>query len=119
MDEYQEEKYLEMDKIHDECLHLYKYLSRLRRPSMPAQLREDGTKDKFTNEGKRHIDRIMLQITQAMTFVTFITKTADGYLQLLQTPEYAEEIGREGLQKIHTFLEEYANLMSEEYSLYQ
>ena len=114
MDEHQE-----MDRIHDECLHLYKYLARLRRPSMPAQLCEDGTKDKFTNEGKRHIDRIMLHITQAMTFVTFITKTADGYLQLLQTPEYAKEIGREGLQKIHTFLEEYANLMSEEYSLYQ
>ena len=109
MDEHQE-----MDRIHDECLHLYKYLSRLRRPSMPAQLCEDGTQDKLTREGKRHIDRIMLQITQAMTFVTFITKTADGYLQLR-----AEEIGREGLQKIHTFLEEYANLMSEEYSLYQ
>ena len=114
MDEHQE-----MDRIHDECLHLYKYLSRLRRPSMPAQLREDGAQDKLTREGKRYVNRIMLQLTQAMTFVMFITKTADGYLQLLQTPERAEEIGREGLQKIHTFLEEYANLMSEEYSLYQ
>ena len=114
MDEQQE-----MDSLQEKCLRLCEYWAYLREIPMPARMYEDDTKEEFTSEGLRYVSRAAFQFEQALTFSGFITKTADSYFQLLREPEQAEEIGREGLQRLHAFLEEYTRLLAEEYSWYQ
>ena len=105
----------ELDSIHEKVFQLCKELAHLRKIPMPERVFEDEVLEEFTFEGEVYVNRSALQFCQMMEFNSFITALANGYLQLLREPERAEETGREGLRRLHAFLEEYAGLLSQEY----
>lgn len=104
----------ELDSIHEKVFQLCKELAHLRKIPMPERVFENEVLEEFTSEGEVYVNRSALQFCQMIAFNGFITTIADGYLQLLHGPEQAREIGREGLRKLHLFLEEYTGLLSQE-----
>ena len=104
----------EMDSLHEKTFQLCKKLAHIRKIPMPERLFEDVAQEELTAEGEVYINRCALQFRQMMEFNRFITALEASYLQLLRAPEQAEEIGREGLRKLHAFLEEYTGLLSQE-----
>lgn len=108
------DKRSEMDSLHAETLRLCEQWAQVRKIPMPNCMYE-GEKE-LTGEGEAYVNCCAIQLCQMMEFHGFITITAESYFQLLQEPGRAEEIGREGLRKLHVFLEEYTYLLEEEYS---
>lgn len=106
------DKQSEMNSLHEETFQLCKQWAYLRKIPMSEQMFENT--GKFTVRGETYINRSAIQFCQAVEFHRFITALGESYFRLFEEPGRAEEVGREGLEKLHIFLKEYTRLLTEE-----
>lgn len=106
----------EWDRIEEEVMRLCGCMARVRKLPMPEKMFKREAECEFSPEGRIYAERCALQVGQLLEFKRFISIVADSYLQLLEEPEQAEKIGREGLEKLHAFLKDYTRLLAEELS---
>lgn len=104
----------EREQIREKSMRMCEYLAKIGAVSLPQRELKDA--EHLTREEEVYVNRCSLQLGQILTLNSFITAAAEGCLRLLRKPERAEEIGREGLETLHGFLEEYTGLLAEEYS---
>lgn len=94
------DKHLAREWLQTQCLRLSKYAALVRQADVTPEQRA-------------------LQCFQNLALVNFLSAMQRNAFRLLEAPEAAEEIAAESLERIYTFLEEYADLIEQEYSCYK
>lgn len=99
---------IERESIQRAGMRLCEYLARVRAKPI--------SEEKTEAEKEAYINRSVSQLGQIFTLNGFIMAVTDRYIHLFQEPENARQISTEGLRELHQFMEEFTDLLAEEYN---
>lgn len=109
-----DERY-EREWFQNQCMRLSKQLAVVHMVPLPSKLSKAPLKNGLTIEDKIFYMRRAFQISQALVFNRFIELVLEKILLLSKKPEAVEDIARDSLELLHIFMEEYIDLVEQEY----